>query len=327
MNVDEAYAHIEKAVLSGRPANAYLIAGALRGMGKELVERVLHLLFDRENPWKSPDLHRVSPELKTRVISVDAMRSQIIAPLETTSYEGGWKVGLVYGADRLNDNASNAFLKTLEEPPPKTLLLLVSDNPERLLPTIVSRCQRIDLADAASSKIPEPWYSRTLAALADDGACGIAAKTAVAARLAAVLEDLEKHAESLTDADLEEDGRSSAQMSEKDYEALVLSRYREIRTWMFSTVLGWFRDLMALASAPRRVGVGNVEGGPAIPIVNEKFRDVLERRARALRLSDAFRNVEAVEDALRSMDSGLEEYAVLAFMMDRITMGTEQTGK
>lgn len=73
--------------------------------------------------------------------------------LSDTAFAGGWKVVVLAGADRLTNEAANAFLKMLEEPPPKTLILLLTDAPQALLPTIRSRCQRIDLDE------PPSWTS------------------------------------------------------------------------------------------------------------------------------------------------------------------------
>ena len=62
-----------------------------------------------------------------------------------TSGAGGWRVAIVDSADEMNDNAANALLKLLEEPPSRAMLLLLSNTPGRLLPTIRSRCQRLVL--------------------------------------------------------------------------------------------------------------------------------------------------------------------------------------
>lgn len=79
-----------------------------------------------------------------RDIAVDDVRK--IAPfLRRTAAEGGWRVAVIDGADRMNASGLNAILKILEEPPPATLLLLVSDNPGGLLPTIRSRCRKLVL--------------------------------------------------------------------------------------------------------------------------------------------------------------------------------------
>lgn len=66
--------------------------------------------------------------------------------LRMTAAEGGWRVVIVDCADDMNRNAANALLKVLEEPPAQALLLLVSHNPGRLLPTIRSRCRRLVMA-------------------------------------------------------------------------------------------------------------------------------------------------------------------------------------
>jgi DNA polymerase III subunit delta' len=68
-----------------------------------------------------------------------------------TSGAGGWRVVIVDTADDMNDNAANALLKLLEEPPSRAMLLLLSDTPGRLLPTIRSRCQRLTLRPLADA--------------------------------------------------------------------------------------------------------------------------------------------------------------------------------
>ncbi|HEX3863958.1 MAG TPA: DNA polymerase III subunit delta' [Stellaceae bacterium] len=78
-------------------------------------------------------------------IVVDNTR-EISTFLRLTPAEGGWRVVIVDGADDMNRNAANALLKILEEPPRRTLLLLVAHSPGRLLPTIRSRCRRFPLA-------------------------------------------------------------------------------------------------------------------------------------------------------------------------------------
>lgn len=79
-----------------------------------------------------------------RDIAVDDVRK--IGPfLRRTSAEGGWRIAVIDGADRMNLSGLNAILKILEEPPPGALLLLVSDNPGGMLPTIRSRCRKLVL--------------------------------------------------------------------------------------------------------------------------------------------------------------------------------------
>ena len=100
MDVDHAYDLIERAVRAGRVANAYLLVGGVRGMAGELADRVLHLLFGPGDLRVHPDIHRLAPAKKTRIISVDAMRERMIDPMEKTTFMGGWKAGVVLGSRR-----------------------------------------------------------------------------------------------------------------------------------------------------------------------------------------------------------------------------------
>ena len=145
----EAFRLIARAIDSGSAAHGYLIVGDVRGNAAELVRRVLEKLFPDERDQIAagvhPDVVTLEPEGKKRIITIDSMRERIVEPMASTSFSGGWKVGIVSGADRLNNESENAFLKSLEEPPPKTMYFLLTDQPDAILPTIVSRTQRIDL--------------------------------------------------------------------------------------------------------------------------------------------------------------------------------------
>lgn len=323
MDVDRAYELIERAVKAGRVANAYLLVGGVRGMAGALADRVLHLLFGPGDLRVHPDIHRLSPAKKTRIISVDAMRERMIEPMEKTTFMGGWKAGVVLGADRLRAESANAFLKTLEEPPPHTIFLLLSERPEQLLPTIISRCQRIDLPDARAQQLEEPYRTQVLDVLAGDDLTGVTARAAAAAKLAAVLEALEELAEARVQEDLEEEASGAGEEVDDDaVKALVSSRYRELRADFVATVMSWFRDLMALCAAARRATIGGEDGG-GVPLVNEPRRAVLERRARKIARAQAFRNVEAVEAFATSLERNLPELPLLSFLIDRLAFGAE----
>lgn len=79
----------------------------------------------------------------------------VAAFLRLTPAEGGWRIVIVDTADEMNRNAANAILKILEEPPARAILMLVSDNPGRLLPTIRSRCRRLALRPLDDATIAE----------------------------------------------------------------------------------------------------------------------------------------------------------------------------
>ncbi len=148
MEVAEAFDLISHAIDLGSAASGYLLCGDLAA-GLELTERVLLKLFpdatEQVTGRTHPDIAWLELEKRSGIISIDAIRTRLVEPMAQTAFSAGWKAGVLVGADRLNVQAANAFLKTLEEPTPKTIFFLLSDMPDGLLPTIVSRTQRIDL--------------------------------------------------------------------------------------------------------------------------------------------------------------------------------------
>ncbi len=89
-----------------------------------------------------PDWHLVAPEEDSKTIKVEQIRD-LATGLAMCSHAGGWKLAIVDPADAMNLNAANSLLKTLEEPTPSTLLVLIATSQSGLPATIRSRCQRI----------------------------------------------------------------------------------------------------------------------------------------------------------------------------------------
>lgn len=144
---------IDRAGEKGRLAHAYLIMGP-PGSGKE---RLAMHLIEMANPGdrlmpaeKLEDLRSgfvsiVAPESRSRKITVDAIR-EVEHTLHMAAPSGITKFAVIRDAECMGDSASNAFLKTLEEPPPSSRVLLLTSRPEMLLETILSRCIRVPLA-------------------------------------------------------------------------------------------------------------------------------------------------------------------------------------
>lgn len=89
-----------------------------------------------------PDLLVLQPLPEKRIVSVDQVRS-LVQFMQLTSHQKGAKIAVIYPAQALNRNAANALLKTLEEPPAGSLVILISDLPSQLPATVVSRCHRL----------------------------------------------------------------------------------------------------------------------------------------------------------------------------------------
>lgn len=93
----------------------------------------------------------------TKTISIDQVRD-FMGQLSKTALEGGWRIAVVDAVNDLNRNGANALLKTLEEPRPKTLIILIHHEGDALLPTIRSRCQKLTfkgLQDADTKAVLE----------------------------------------------------------------------------------------------------------------------------------------------------------------------------
>ncbi len=181
---------------AARPVHAYLVAGP-RGAGAEIAARCLagRLLGADERSWRliergmHPDVVEFEPAGAT--YSVEELRKVIIPETMRVPVEGDYKAVIVRDAERLSANrsAGNAFLKALEEPPPRTVIILVTVAVDDLLPTIRSRCSRVDLDAVGDDEVEaaliadgvEPAAATRAAALAGGQ---VARARALAGRLA-----------------------------------------------------------------------------------------------------------------------------------------------
>jgi len=147
---EEALHLLEKAMNEGRLGHAYLISGSpgsgVREFGNELA--ALFIGGGEISVEKNPDFHAIEPESKSRKLLTEQVRDLEHA-LQRKPEHGSRKVAVVRDADRLMPQAANAFLKTLEEPPDGSLLILTTELPEALLETIRSRCIAIVLHSAS----------------------------------------------------------------------------------------------------------------------------------------------------------------------------------
>jgi DNA polymerase III subunit delta' len=152
---------VTEAAGAGRLAHALLLAGP-RGVGKGQFAASFggHLLCEARGAvgpcgecrscvqiaaGVHPNLLRLAPAEDRRDIAIDDIRA-LIERLHLSSHYGQSKVAIIEPADRLNDAGQNALLKTVEEPPPATHLLLVSERWRALSPTLRSRCQILRFA-------------------------------------------------------------------------------------------------------------------------------------------------------------------------------------
>ena len=135
----------------GRLHHAILFIGQSNlSVEKHASELTRHVLGINSDQTEHPDLFHLRPSGKARIITVEKTR-ELISELHRTSNQGGAKVGIIHEVDRMRKEASNAFLKNLEEPPPDTYLFMLTTRPYSPLPTIRSRCLLARIADQEES--------------------------------------------------------------------------------------------------------------------------------------------------------------------------------
>lgn len=146
--------HFKMSIERGKLSHAYILNGE-RGTGKKLVTRVIAKALQCEegkadacnmchsciqaDSGNQPDIIWVRHE-KPNVISVDEIRGQVNQDIVTKPYSSRYKIYIIPEAQLLNVQAQNALLKTIEEPPEYAIIFLLTDNVDKLLSTIISRC-------------------------------------------------------------------------------------------------------------------------------------------------------------------------------------------
>ena len=302
--VERALENFRRAFAAQRLPHAVLVSGHPRGAGAEFAEGLLALPFrtkDAAHLRQHVDIRWIEPESKSRQIKIDEQIRPLIEFIGLTSYEGGWKAGVILFADRLNLNAQNALLKTLEEPPPNSLLILVTDSPATLLPTIRSRAQFVDVIED-ERRADTPWMPVVMELLRNPPArqaCEIMAWTD---RLTAPLRSLEDLAEAEETARAEDGARAregeGAELSKAtkgQVEGRVAARVKEMREEILRAIQLWQRDVMARANraetqpenfpeeeaaiAAQAEGLSFAEAAARVAVVDE-VRELMEHSIR-----------------------------------------------
>ncbi|MBI3318490.1 MAG: hypothetical protein HYZ90_05035 [Candidatus Omnitrophica bacterium] len=128
---------LEGQLKRGKLASTYLLTG-MRGIGK----RTLALELAKALECAFPDLIEVKPDSESGQIRIDQIRA-LAGGMNLTPLRGQWKIGLIDEADSMTEEASHACLRLLEEPPERSILILIAARPHRLPATAVSRCHLV----------------------------------------------------------------------------------------------------------------------------------------------------------------------------------------
>ena len=267
--------HLQNAIRMGKVSHAYIIQGEA-GSGKKLLADIFSATLQCEEggiepcghcqsckqalSGNHPDIRRVTHEKAT--IGVDDIRLQLNNDIMVKPYSRPYKVYIIEEAEKMTEQAQNAMLKTIEEPPEYAIILLLTVNAKLLLPTILSRCILLNVRPVARQAITKllteqhgiAGYMAEVAADFADGVPGKAIAYAQSGEFVDLKEDVLKVLRRLESMPADE-------------------LYKKVKEWagrkadlpdMLSLMKLWFRDVLVMKST----------GGSGRPVFREEEREL-----------------------------------------------------
>lgn len=314
--------HLRLLAFEDKLSPSYLFIGP-KGVGKSLIARQFAAAVLCENkssqgPCGScvncrrvasgnhPDVSILTNADNKISIGIDEVREGI-ASVQTCSYEGGYRFWIIDEAQRLTEEAQNALLKTLEEPPDSLIIILVAQSEGHLLPTVVSRCRRFEFRALPGEIVQENLLSHgfdknkaVTASRISEGSLGMAlsllqdnslwdCRVAVLEILTSLSSETQSLWGALSSASALEKLCGKSSLKEKDH--LV---------WILSIVASFYRDLLLLkASASTKL------------LINADYLEILGRIVQKHELSFFEKNLEAVNLAKYHLERNVKTTLLL----------------
>jgi DNA polymerase-3 subunit delta' len=261
---DHAFDLLTRARDLGRLGHAYLITGPREARLEDFAARTLGLVSQARHgvldEWAQEGAVILRPQSKSRRISVGDHSDEpgsmryLEKMIHRTVTPGQHKMGVLVDAERMTTQAQNAFLKTLEEPPARTLLLLLSSHPEQLLTTILSRVIEMPLMPPAGVREFDEHEQKLLAVLAQIASRStgsIGAALGLKTDFQAVLEEMKEGIEEEIEGEFEKEQEHYAQTTdgvwlkqrEEEVNARIQATYLHRRDSLMDLLLAWMGDV------------------------------------------------------------------------------------
>ena len=250
------------------------------------------------NAHSNPDLLMIEPEEEGKAIKVDQIRD-LIQKVSLTSHSQNYRVIIISPADALNINASNSLLKTLEEPPNNTVLILVSDAPSKLMATIRSRTQmvRFDLPSEQESlewlqqqNIEQPELVLKLNANAPLSALSMSQGNGLLVR-----EQLFNNWQALAEGNA--DALESAAIWLKE-------GFKDLGSLPLQWVSSWITDM-----------IRTMQGGHIESMSNMDYAQTLQKLARQVDLKSMYGLLDRLNDTIQLMDSPANQQTLIESLL------------
>jgi len=327
---------LQSSLAKGRLAHAYLLSGDqledLERLGGSLAKTLNCLQYTGGFPRDADacercsscgkvdhlnhaDVRWIRPETKTRIVSVEQIR-ELLHTVYLKPTEGRFKVAVIVSAERLNTQAANAFLKTLEEPPPNTVFILISTEPQRLIETILSRCLRLNCGGAGAPIAADAmeWVGR-FSSEATGSTQGLSARYRLLDQLLLRLGSIREQVDQALSANspLEEYEDADPKLIERwklELAAAVEAEYRRRRAGLLLGLQFWFRDIWL------EVQRAFDEELATFP----QFAAATRILAARLDLEKAVRNLDVLEDTQRLLQTNVQEALALEIGMLKLSL-------
>jgi DNA polymerase-3 subunit delta' len=262
------------------------------------------------------DVHWVRPESKLRIVTVDQMR-ELMREVQLKPTEAQYKVAIIVAADRLKTEAANAFLKTLEEPPPRSVLMLLTTEPQRILETIVSRCLRLSFGAGTNRRLkPEEmaWLENFSSAAAQPHKSLISRyrlMDVMLQRLSALRGSIEEMLTAKSPAQQYEDYKEIDESLKDKWEvelaAAIEAEYRRQRGELLAVLEWWLRDVwlrtLEKANGHQESDTTSLLNFPSLPGTSPV--------ANRLGPADAMENIRVIEQLQRWLGTNVQEALAL----------------
>ncbi|MFW6114991.1 MAG: DNA polymerase III subunit delta' [Thermodesulfobacteriota bacterium] len=333
---ERAVRFLRGVIANQRIASAYLFVGG-GGIGKTTTALAFALMLNCEEPkdddactqcescrkiidGNHPDIFLIEPEKEGRAIKIHQIR-EIEREIGFSPVSAGYRVTIIDPSERMTDEAANAFLKTLEEPPPRNVFILTARDPGDLLPTIVSRCQRVPfkplspayIADFLIHELRVSPEKASLAARLSEGSLGRAQKLATDE----IFEERERSLEKLNTVvkgslDTLLDFAQQCSNLEKSSSEDMMSSGEEKLSLMMGMWKSWYRDLLLIKQGGKQDLVFNADLGSrleeaasgytvdalmtALSVISRAERDFMNNRNRLLLLERSLLGLEEIRN-------------------------------
>lgn len=283
--------HLKSAIQMKKVSHAYIFDGE-KGSGKKLLADIfaqtLQCEEQRDEPCgkciscrqaegkNHPDIIRITHE-KPNTISVDDIRQQLCGDIQIKPYKGPYKIYIVDEAEKLNVQAQNALLKTIEEPPAYAVILLLTTNADSFLPTILSRCVTLHFRPVRDSlvraylmeQVKLPDYEADICTAFAQGNIGKARRLALSEEFSEMKEHALRLVKYIQEMDISEMIVSMHKITEfkidiADYLDLLTVWYRDVllykATWNPSSIVfsDEIMDIQKMASKSSYEGIETI---------------------------------------------------------------------